>query len=42
VGRALVGAYYAVGPHAADVIRGSSTLRSMTRAVLRPIVALLE
>lgn len=42
LGRALVDAYYTIGPHAADVIRGSDTLRAATRAVLAPIVALAD
>ena len=42
LGRAFVSAYYAVGPHAADVIRESDTLRSVTRAALTPLVALAE
>lgn len=41
-GRALVRAYYAVGPHAAAVIRESEALRAVTRAALAPIVALAE
>jgi hypothetical protein len=41
-GRALVRAYYAAGPHAADVIRESEVLRSAVRAVLDGIVSLLE
>jgi hypothetical protein len=42
VGRALVRAYEAVGPHAADVIRDSDALRALTRAALAPLVALAD
>jgi hypothetical protein len=42
LGRALVRAYYAVGPHAAEAIRGHDTLRAAARAVLAPLVALAE
>ncbi|MEM9194017.1 MAG: CFI-box-CTERM domain-containing protein [Myxococcota bacterium] len=38
VGRALVDAYYAVGPVGADVIRDNDTLRSAARTALGPIV----
>ncbi len=40
IGRAFVSAYYAVGPHLADVIREHDSLRSATRTVLEPLVAL--
>ncbi len=40
VGRAFVSAYYAIGPHIADVIREHDTLRSATRTLLAPAVAL--
>jgi hypothetical protein len=40
VGRALVSAYYRVGPVLADVIRQRETLRAAARAALRPVVAL--
>jgi len=39
-GRALVDAYHAVGPHAADVIRESELLRAAARSSLGPWVAL--
>ena len=39
-GRSLVEAYYEVGPGAADTIRRDEGLRSVSRAVLEPIVAL--
>lgn len=42
LGRAFVRAYYALGPHAADAIRESETLRAVARAALAPIVALAE
>lgn len=42
VGRALVGLYEVVGPHLADVIREHDTLRSWTRAALRPVVSLVN
>ncbi|MFK7984816.1 MAG: CFI-box-CTERM domain-containing protein [Sandaracinaceae bacterium] len=42
IGRALVSTYYAVGPHAADVIRDNATLRRWTRAALSPLVSLLD
>lgn len=42
LGRALVTAYYAVGPSAANVIREREELRSVTRALLSPFVALAE
>lgn len=41
-GRAFVRAYYAVGPHLADVIRESDTLRAAARFALRPFVALAQ
>jgi hypothetical protein len=41
-GRALVQAYYRVGPHAAAVIRDSERLRGVVRAMLRPVVRLAE
>lgn len=41
-GRALVDAYYAVGPSLADVIRDDDDARTITRAVLEPVVALAE
>jgi hypothetical protein len=40
LGRALVSAYYAVGPALADVIRGRETLRAAARVALAPIVEL--
>lgn len=39
-GRAFVDAYYAVGPWFADRIRDRPTLRTVARAVLRPLVQL--
>ncbi len=42
LGRVLVRAYYAVGPHAADAIRGHDTLRAAARAALAALVALAE
>jgi hypothetical protein len=41
VGRALVDAYHAVGPHAADVIRDDDTLRSIVRTALTPVLRAL-
>lgn len=41
-GRALVDAYYAVGPYGADLIRGSDLLRAAARASLAPWVRLAE
>jgi hypothetical protein len=41
-GRALVEMYYAVGPSLADVIRDDDDARTITRAVLEPVVALAE
>lgn len=38
-GRALVDAYYRVGPYAADVIRNRPWLRSLVRDLLSPLVA---
>jgi len=40
LGRALVSAYYAVGPALADQIRERDTLRAVVRAALTPIVEL--
>jgi hypothetical protein len=42
LGRALVSAYYAVGPALADAIRGHDTLRAAVRVVLAPIVDLAQ
>jgi hypothetical protein len=42
LGRALVDAYYAVGPHAAGLLREEPVLRSVARALLRPLVALFS
>jgi hypothetical protein len=39
-GRALVDAYYAVGPHLAALIRPNDSLRAMSRALLGPVVDL--
>ncbi|MBX3268660.1 MAG: hypothetical protein KF729_00270 [Sandaracinaceae bacterium] len=39
-GRALVGAYYAVGPHLARAIARDESLRGTARAALAPLVAL--
>lgn len=39
-GRAFVAAYYALSPPLADFISGSETLRSLTRTILWPAVAL--
>src|SRR5690606_5396292 len=39
LGRAFVAAYYAVGPHAADVIRDDASLRRLSRMLLRPFVS---
>jgi hypothetical protein len=39
LGRALVSAYYAVGPWLADAIRPHEVVRAVTRAVLEPVVA---
>lgn len=41
-GRALVRAYYAVGPHLAGVVQNSPTLAAGMRAVLRPVAALTQ
>jgi len=41
VGRALIRAYYAVGPHLASAIAGRPSLRAAVRAGLKPVVALL-
>ena len=41
-GRALVDAYYAVGPTAAGVIAEHESLRALTRAALRPFITLAE
>jgi len=40
LGRALVRAYYAVGPALADAIRPHDAVRALTRAVLSPLIAL--
>ncbi len=42
MGRALVDAYYTVGPIAADVIRDQPWLRAAVRALLTPVIALLR
>jgi hypothetical protein len=42
VGRAIVSAYYAVGPQLAGLIRNHESLRSLARAVLTPVVELSE
>ncbi len=42
IGRAFVGAYYALGPYAADVIREDDALRAVTRAALRPLIAIAD
>lgn len=42
VGRALVRAYYEIGPSLADWVRGSEERRAAARSVLDPIVALFE
>jgi hypothetical protein len=39
-GRALVAAYYAVGPSLASAVQTNATLRAAVRAVLQPLVAL--
>jgi hypothetical protein len=39
-GRALVDAYYAIGPAASRAVAASPTLRGIARAVLEPLVAL--
>ncbi len=39
-GRALVHAYYSVGPHAADIIAEHPWMRTTTRGILTPLVAL--
>lgn len=39
-GRALVDAYYAVGPHLADAIRGHDGARAFVRGALAPVVAI--
>jgi hypothetical protein len=39
-GRAFVDAYYTVGPHAAEIIAEHPWLRTTTRALLSPLVAL--
>jgi hypothetical protein len=39
-GRAFVDAYYAVGPYAADMIAEHPWMRTTTRALLTPVVAL--
>jgi len=41
-GRALVDAYYALGPHAADAIRESELLRAGARSAISPWVTLAE
>ncbi len=41
-GRALVDAYYAVGPSFADAIRQDEGAREVTRTLLEPVVALAE
>ena len=41
-GRALVAAYYAVGPHVAAVIRDRPLLRWVVRAALEPLVRVAE
>lgn len=41
-GRALVRAYYAVGPHLAGVVLDSPVLAAGVRAVLRPVAALAQ
>jgi hypothetical protein len=41
-GRAVVHAYYRLGPYAAQVVRGSEGLRDIVRAMLRPVVFLAE
>lgn len=41
-GRALVRAYYAVGPHLAGVVQDSPALAAGVRAVLRPVAALAQ
>jgi hypothetical protein len=40
IGRALVSAYYSVGPELASTIRESETLRAIARTALQPVVAL--
>ncbi len=40
LGRALVGAYEAIGPHLARALEEDETLRAAARAVLAPIVAI--
>jgi hypothetical protein len=42
VGRAIVSAYYALGPQLADLIRGDEKLRALSRAILTPAVDLAE
>jgi hypothetical protein len=42
LGRSLVNAYYTVGPKLASVIREHEALRSASRALLTPVVALLR
>jgi hypothetical protein len=39
-GRAVVDAYYSVGPHAADIIAEHPWMRTTTRVLLTPLVAL--
>jgi hypothetical protein len=39
-GRAFVDAYYAVGPHAAELIAEHPWMRTTTRVLLTPLVAL--
>ena len=41
-GRSFVAWYYRVSPAVADVIRGSDTLRALTRGALRPIIVSVE
>ena len=40
IGRALVAAYYEIGPSLADAIRDDEDRRSAARTMLAPIVAL--
>jgi hypothetical protein len=42
LGAALVGLYYEVGPHAADVVRGDGELRAVVRSLLSPAVELAK
>jgi hypothetical protein len=41
-GRVLVDTYYALGPHAADVVARHATLRSIVRSALSPLVAAID